>query len=654
MNERVRSCAAVAVLILTSAVLFFYRTGDRGLWSSHEGRAAQTAQNMLWSGSWGMPRLYPDTTDYQKPPMYYWMVAAIGWVGGGTVDAWVTRVPAAVTATLCVLVVFAMAAEMWNLRTGLLAGVILATSMRFWWLARVARIDMPLALLVTVSLWLFWLGYRRMRGLPPHWKPRRAWRYFGPAYACLGVSTLLKGPISLALVMWVVFWVLVAEREPVWPWKPRALGRLLHQLGAWWGVPLALAVAAPWFVWAHLSTDGAFTREFFLYHNWQRATGSGSGFAFSGNPVWSYLPNLLTSFLPWIIFLPAGVVYAIRRRGSGVDRGARFALVWFLAMLVLLSAAKFKRADYLLPLMPALAMMVAAFWDRVMDRLETGYAAWWAQLGTWLCAVGVLAGSAGVGLAGGSLTDRIASLGIGTLRLKETDRMTLRALEDALADRPGLVTTLLVILILGAVAAVWLAHLQRWTSCVLVLGAVTVVTVVLHVETVLPVLDRYRNQGPFARRVKALVPAGEELVMAGVQEHDLLFALGPRFRVDNDAERIIRRLRDPEPVWFVGARDTYEMFRERCRGGDGRESAPCYFRAHNHDAALQAHRQPLVLFSNQGGLNLDVRSYAPPASRPSATTRPGPTTRAAAATQPAPTTHPGPTTRDRGSHVDDE
>ena len=640
MNQRVSACVCLALLIVLCAVLFLYRTGERGLWSSHEGRAAQNAQHMLQTGSWGMPTLASGETDFQKPPLYYWLVAVVAWVGGGTVDPLTTRLPATISAALCVLVVFVMASQMWNVRTGLLAGVILATSLRFWWLARVARIDMPMALLVTVSLWLFWRGHRRMKGLAPYWKPKRAWRLFAPAYACVGLSMLLKGPISLALVVWVVFWTLAFEREPVWPWRPRGLCKLLHQLGAWWGVPLALAVAAPWYIWAHVHTDGVFTWEFFVYHNVQRATGMGTGFPFSGNPVWFYVPNLLTSFLPWVIFLPAAVVYAVRRRGTGVDGGARFALVWFVAMLVALSLSTFKRADYLLPLMPPLAMMVAAFWDRVMDRLETSYAEWWAQVGTWLCALGVLAGAAGFGLLGSrALTQRIAQLEFANLRLKPTDLATLESVEQALAQRPTLVTTLVVVLIAGVVVAVWLAQLRRWTACALALGGLMLVSLLLHVDGVLPVLDRYRRQEPFARQVLAIVPPGDELVMGGVQEHDLLFALGRRVRVDNDPKRLAARLRDPKPVWIVAARDTYERFaRASCTPGDGLH-APCCFWAHNHDPVLKAHRQPLVLFGNRPGVGLDMRSYVAPPSPGGAATRPGPTTRPGATSRPAESEH---------------
>ncbi|HEY3788027.1 MAG TPA: hypothetical protein VGL71_04190, partial [Urbifossiella sp.] len=74
-------------LVLFVAFLFFFRLGHRELYSSHEARAAQNAQRMLDSGEWGLPVLFDGQADLQKPPGYYWLVAAAGWMNGGTVTA---------------------------------------------------------------------------------------------------------------------------------------------------------------------------------------------------------------------------------------------------------------------------------------------------------------------------------------------------------------------------------------------------------------------------------------------------------------------------------------------------------------------------------------------------------------------------------------
>src|SRR5262245_19079380 len=93
--KRVLALAQPFTLVVLCWFLFFHRMADRGLWSSHEARAAQDAQTILSDGDWLLPRLFDRKVELQKPPLYYWLVAAAGRLGGGRVDAWAVRLPAA-------------------------------------------------------------------------------------------------------------------------------------------------------------------------------------------------------------------------------------------------------------------------------------------------------------------------------------------------------------------------------------------------------------------------------------------------------------------------------------------------------------------------------------------------------------------------------
>src|ERR1700722_815980 len=84
-------------LFLLCFLLFFFRLGDRDLSSSHEARAGQDAQSMLPTGQWDLPRLFDGRVEMQKPPLYYWLGAAFGWLRGGGVDASCGRVPPALS-----------------------------------------------------------------------------------------------------------------------------------------------------------------------------------------------------------------------------------------------------------------------------------------------------------------------------------------------------------------------------------------------------------------------------------------------------------------------------------------------------------------------------------------------------------------------------
>lgn len=334
---RISTALALCLLLVLCGLLFFYRLGDRELNSSHEARAAQNAQTILDTGDWGLPRLFDGRPELQKPPLYYWLVAALARLTGGRVDARAVRLPAALSALGTVLLVYLLAAARGRPRAGLIAAAILATCLHFTWMARVGRIDMPLTFGVSLALTGFYVGRCRQR------EGRRAWPWFTSAYLAMGVGLLLKGPIAAVLPAVAVCAQLLSERA-----RPR--------LGLWWGVPLTLAVALPWYLWANARTDGELFRVFVWHHNFDR--GLGAEGALRAHPWWFYGPCLLRDLFPWGLLLPA-VAWSCWRGGPvRRDAEARFAAVWLVAILAFLSCMRFKRADYLLPAYPGAALLL--------------------------------------------------------------------------------------------------------------------------------------------------------------------------------------------------------------------------------------------------------------------------------------------------------
>jgi 4-amino-4-deoxy-L-arabinose transferase-like glycosyltransferase len=331
----------VLALLLTVAVgLFFWRLGQRDLWSSHEARAAMNASRVLAGDA--LPRLHDGRAETQKPPLYYWLVAAAGWLRGG-VDEVATRLPATLAALAVTLLVVLIPARMGRPLVGLTAGLILATGVHFPWLARIARIDVPLALVVTIAVLAFF-GARRVG---------RSWRVVALVIAWLACAAgvLLKGPIGLALPAAVVAaWLLLEGRWPAF-WELPAWRCLLGELGVCWGVPLVLLVCVPVFVWLEYRSGGTFCHDFFWLHNVQRGLG---GSRLRGHPWWLYVPYLMLYLLPYSPLLFA----AFWRRWWLGDPLARLGLAWMLGVLLLLSAARFKRADYLLPAYPGAALFL--------------------------------------------------------------------------------------------------------------------------------------------------------------------------------------------------------------------------------------------------------------------------------------------------------
>jgi 4-amino-4-deoxy-L-arabinose transferase-like glycosyltransferase len=354
--------AILLCALLVVHVLFFHRLADRDLWSSHEARAGMDAASVL--DGQPFPHLFDGRAEVQKPPLYYWLVAGIARLRGGEVDALAVRLPAAVAAFLTVALL-GWQVERLRPGAGWLTALILASGIHFTWLARIARIDMPLTLTVTVSSLAFYLATRPSnvsRAFQPDsadpksgWKARPTALLFGYLAAALGV--LFKGPIGLVLPAAVTAANLLLEGR--WPafWEVRAWRDLVRELGLVWGVPLVLVLTVSVFLWADVATNGRFLPEFVGHHNLGRGLG---GDGLRSHPWWLYGPFFLLYFLPWSPF----VLLALPARHWRCDPLARFGLAWLLAVTAVLSCAHFKRDDYLLPAYPGAALFLGCVLDR--------------------------------------------------------------------------------------------------------------------------------------------------------------------------------------------------------------------------------------------------------------------------------------------------
>jgi 4-amino-4-deoxy-L-arabinose transferase-like glycosyltransferase len=346
----IKPASALLVLCL---FLFVYRLADRDLTSSHEARAAQNVWSMVEDGAWGLPHLMNRRVELQKPPLYYWLSAILSWALGGEVNAWSVRLPAALSALVCVMFVFLLGRRCGRPLAGFLAALILATSVHFTWLARVGRIDMPLTLSITLAVGGAFLGRRAQR------EQKRGWPWFLLAYLAVAAGLLLKGPIAPVLSAAILLPRFILERRGRRESGEVDAGRRRSTL--WWGIPLVLTLAGPWFIWANIQTDNKLFEVFFWYHNVQRGLG---GANLASHPWWFYGPRLFLDLLPWSALFPFACFVFFNKKRRLVDDEAMFGFCWLLAVTVVLSLMRFKRADYLLPAYPGAALWLGCLLER--------------------------------------------------------------------------------------------------------------------------------------------------------------------------------------------------------------------------------------------------------------------------------------------------
>jgi len=334
--------AVVAALLLGVVVIGTAAIG--GLFEPTETRYAEIAREMQASGDWLVPRLN-GIMHLHKPPLAYW-AAAIGMnVMGEDAGA---RIPAALAGVV------------------MLIALACATRRRFATLAG----DSPLAIWLLGSAVLF-VGLARSLASDPFLGAGVAlfWACAPSPWALagIGIGFLAKGPVVL------VHTLLPLLVLALWPRNRRVVGLLAPA----WGWSIAAAIALPWFVAVIVKVPGLLS-YFLVHQTWERFT---TTVHHRGGPPWYFLAVLIAGMLPWTPLLIAGIANAIRTLrtpaapespAAHVADESRMALAWLFVPLVFFSFSGSKLPAYLLPCLPAAALLAASGAGSVIARRVSG------------------------------------------------------------------------------------------------------------------------------------------------------------------------------------------------------------------------------------------------------------------------------------------
>jgi 4-amino-4-deoxy-L-arabinose transferase-like glycosyltransferase len=342
------------LLVVCCVFLFFYGLGAFGLIGADEPRYAQVAREMLSRHDWVTPTLQRKPW-LEKPVLYYWQAMLAFCVTGVTDQS--ARIPAAVDASMLVAAIYFF---LRRLRPGseLDGALIAASSAGIIGFARAAATDMPLAATFSIALlaWYAWYesGQSRETQRPA---------YLAVFYVFLALGTLAKGPVAPALAAVVILIFVALKRE----W--RAIARTL------WipGIALYFAVTLPWYFAVQLRNPDFF-RIFILEHNLARFS---QDVYHHRQPFWFYIPVFLLAMMPWTLALilavvePARAIWSerkkavVRGKNSGEDSPENswqlFLLIWMFVPVVFFSASQSKLPGYILPAVPAGALLIAEY-----------------------------------------------------------------------------------------------------------------------------------------------------------------------------------------------------------------------------------------------------------------------------------------------------
>jgi 4-amino-4-deoxy-L-arabinose transferase-like glycosyltransferase len=340
--------AAVAAVVFLGCLV-----SPPGLMDDVDAVQAQIARNMLQSGDWVTARL--DGVAYlEKSPLKYWMIAVSYMLFG--VHDWAARLPVALSAVLLCWVTARFAGWAFGARTGLYAGLVMATCIGLFLFTRILIPDVILTLTITIALWGL------LRVLDGEEQHPTAWAM--AMWAAIGTGLLLKGLIAAAFPVAAGLIYLAITRQLF-------VRKTWQRIRPFTGAVLALAMAAPWHVLATIrnppyfdftmhSEKGSYHGFFWFYfinEHLLRFLNLRYPRDYNTVPRWLFWGFHLLWFFPWSVYLPA----AVKLRYRGGDRAGRTRLLCLCWAGFILTFFTFSTTQeyYSMPCYPAIAMVLA-------------------------------------------------------------------------------------------------------------------------------------------------------------------------------------------------------------------------------------------------------------------------------------------------------
>jgi 4-amino-4-deoxy-L-arabinose transferase-like glycosyltransferase len=488
----------LAILVLT-AILYFARLGARALWAS-EFRWAEIAREMLLTHNYFWPtingRVY-----FDKPLGSYWLVIGSTWLTGAMNEA-AARLPSAFAGIFAVALLILLARRLYDLRAGVMAGFIVATSFSFVFFSRNASADVETITGELAALLLFVINERR---------PAGSW-VIG-LWVIMAVTSLMKGLLGFVLPVTIIGtyscltdgWRAFAEglfRESLGT-RVRWLINRNRWLFNWKTIPAIALAAIIYFVPFAISRSmtGSDKGLYMVYReNLERYF---DPFDHRG-PIYLYTYVIFALMAPWSAFIPAALCNAHQGRNFADESAARrnrFVLVFFWGTFIFFTLSGSRRSYYILPILPAAAILIGRMLDRPVPELDR-----WSR---WLLYFGYAV--------------IVAAVAVSTLAFLPPHYLLPRPY-SMLPTAPNRV--LFGIFWLGSIAAVVFA--LRDFVAERIFGSVAIIAYLFMFYIFVlafPAGDLYRGEKPFAAKVRQLIDD---------QSSELVFYknAGPAFYLD--------------------------------------------------------------------------------------------------------------------------
>ncbi|MBN3905104.1 MAG: glycosyltransferase family 39 protein [Nostoc sp. NMS1] len=427
-NPTLSVTVSVLWLMVVGWIAFGWNLGNIGLIDETEPLFAEASRQMFVTGDWITP-FFNGETRFDKPALIYWCQAIAYYIIG--VNEWAVRLPSAIAAFA--LVCLAFYTVHWYLAkqdeleqvsrptrrylTSFIAAALMALNPETIIWARTGVSDMLLTGCVASALLCFFLGYAgkeesrgaggreqggrgagsggeqgenssplhpshrpsassaqsplplseavrvasRREGMPHSLFPNK---WYLACYVLIAGAILTKGPVGIVLpgIIIAAFLLYVGRFREV-----------LREMRLFVGILIILGLSVPWYALVIWRNGWNYINAFFGYHNLERFTEVVNGHS---APWYFYFIVVLLGFAPYSVYLPVSIIrlkFWQRSHWRSLERFQQFGLFawfWFASIFGFFCIAVTKLPSYVLPLMPAAAILVTLLWSDFFQDTE--------------------------------------------------------------------------------------------------------------------------------------------------------------------------------------------------------------------------------------------------------------------------------------------
>lgn len=498
-------------LVIGFLLVWFYMLGARTLVPTDEGRYAEMAREMAATGDWITLRLN-GIKYFEKPPLQTWMNALTFELFG--LGNWQARLWTGLCGLLGIALVIHTGRKVFNRRVGIIAGLILGSSLMWAAASHYNSLDLSVAAMMALTLCGLLLSQRaganeieQRNGMLLCW-------------IGMALAVMTKGLIGIVLPGGVLFVYTFVSRD--WSiWKRLHMGK---------GLLIFFAIVSPWFILIALKNP-EHPQFFFIHEHLQRFT---SNVHKRYQPPYFFVAVLVLGILPWLGLLLQGLWSAVKKEPAGFQ-AKKMLLVWTLFIFIFFSISNSKLIGYILPIFPSLAILIAC-------QIETAS----GKTLRFAAVLFSLAGLAGVALA--------------LMAPEKIAAMNLPALEIALnqAFLPWLMSSFVVIC-LGGFLAIIIAPRQKDSALIslAVSGFLAGQILMLGYEP----WGQYRAGLSYVKTIQAELKPDTPLYSVGQYEQCLPFYLGRTLTLVEFPDELSFGLGQQPELWIEKREDFVKKWR---------------------------------------------------------------------------------------------